>query len=171
MTATQSAGIALFALWVHGAMAQPFIQPVDAPCISSPFGPRYISNHPEASGLHRGLDFPAPEGAPVWATAAGVVLKVQNKWPGGLEVLIKHNGFISIYSHLGSVSHRIILGKTPVVAGELVGYVGHTGFAFGPHLYFGIVHDGFPIDPAQVFGLPRCADQMIIASHRGQNWR
>jgi len=108
---------------------------------------------------------------PVWATAAGTVFKVQNKWPGGLEVLIKHNGFVSIYSHLGSVSNRITRGKTPVAAGELVGYVGHTGFAFGPHLYFGIVHDGFPIDPAQVFGLPRCADQMTIASHRGQNWR
>ena len=59
---------------------------------------------------------------------------MQNKWPGGLEVLIKHNGFISIYSHLGSVSHRITLAKTPVAAGELVGYVGHTGLAFGPHL-------------------------------------
>ena len=121
MTGSQSAGIALFVLWVHGAMAQPFIQPVDAACISSPFGPRYFSNHPEASGLHRGLDFPAPEGAPVWATAAGTVLKVQNKWPGGLEVLIKHNGFVSIYSHLGSVSDRILRGKTPVAAGELSG--------------------------------------------------
>lgn len=171
MTATQIAGILLFALWVHGAMAQPFIRPVDAPCISSPFGTRYISSHPEASGLHRGHDFPAPEGAPVWATAAGTVLKVQNKWPGGLEVLIKHNGFISIYSHLGSVSNRIMLGKTPVAAGELVGYVGHTGFAYGPHLYFGIVHDGFPIDPAQVFGLPRCADHMTVASNRGQSWQ
>ena len=161
----------MLALWAHGATAQQLIQPVDAPCISSPFGPRYISNHPEASGLHRGLDFPAPEGAPVWATAAGTVLKVQNKWPGGLEVLIKHNGFISIYTHLDSVSTRIMLGKTPVAAGELVGYVGHTGFAFGPHLYFGIVHDGFPIDPAQLFGLPRCADQMAIASDKGRNWR
>ena len=128
MTATQRAGIALFALWVHGAMAQPFIQPVDAPCILSPFGPRYISNHPVASGLHRGLDFPVPQGAPVWATAAGTGPKVQNRWPGGLGRIIKHNGFVSIYSHLGSVSNRIIRGKTPVAAGELVGYVGHTGF-------------------------------------------
>jgi hypothetical protein len=46
---------------------------------------------------------------------------------------------------------------------------GHTGFAFGPHLYFGVVHDGFPIDPAQLFGLPGCDDYMTIASHRGQN--
>jgi murein DD-endopeptidase MepM/ murein hydrolase activator NlpD len=121
-----------------------------------------VPDHPEASGFHRSVDLPAPEGSPVWATAAGTVLRVQNRWPGGLEVLIKHTGFISIYSHLASVSNRIIAGQTPVTAGELVGYVGHTGLTFGPHLYFAIVYDGFPIDPAPVFGLPHCAGQTSI---------
>jgi murein DD-endopeptidase MepM/ murein hydrolase activator NlpD len=144
-------------LMAHGAVAQTLLKPVATTCVSSPFGNRYLAAHPEANGLHRGVDLPAPEGSPVWATAAGIVLRVQDKWPGGLEVLINHGTYISVYSHLASVSNRLIAGQTPITAGELVGYVGHTGQTYGSHLYFGIVHEGYPIDPAQVLGLPRCS--------------
>jgi murein DD-endopeptidase MepM/ murein hydrolase activator NlpD len=146
----------MLALGTQGVMAQPLMKPVDATCISSPFGPRVIPQHPEAGTFHYGVDFPAPEGSPVWATASGTVMKVQHRGIGGLEVLIKSGDMVSIYSHLASVSNRIIVGQTPVTAGELVGYVGRTGVSFGPHLYFGVLYNGIPTDPAPLLGLPRC---------------
>jgi murein DD-endopeptidase MepM/ murein hydrolase activator NlpD len=60
--------IAALAFWANSAIAQEYLlNPVDATCISSPFGPRTIRNHPEAGTFHFGLDFPVPEGSPVWA--------------------------------------------------------------------------------------------------------
>jgi murein DD-endopeptidase MepM/ murein hydrolase activator NlpD len=150
--------IAFGVLLTQHAMAQTLMVPVESTCISSPFGPRNIPGHPEAGNFHYGVDFPAPYGAPVWATEAGIVVRVQDHGVGGLEVLIRHiGGFVGVYSHLASVSNRIIAVQTPVVQGELVGYVGHTGMTFGPHLYFGVLHDGVPIDPSPMFDLPRCS--------------
>ena len=65
-------------------MAQPLMKPVDATCISSPFGPRSIPQHPEAGTFsHHGVDFPAPRrSSPVWATTSGTVMKVQHR--GGI---------------------------------------------------------------------------------------
>lgn len=143
-------------LLAHNALAQPLMKPVDATCISSPFGPRRIANHPEAGTFHYGIDLPVPYGSQVWAAASGVVKRVQNRGIGGLEVLIESQSFTIVYSHLASVSNRLIDGRTPVSAGELVGYVGHTGLTFGPHLYFGMFHDGVPIDPSPVLHLPPC---------------
>jgi murein DD-endopeptidase MepM/ murein hydrolase activator NlpD len=158
MHGIRSSGIAIIlALSAHGALAQTLMEPVDATCISSPFGPRNIVGHPEAGTFHYGIDLPVPEGTPVWAAASGTVLRVQHKGPGGLEVLLQNHGFVTVYSHLASVSNRLILDQTPVTAGELVGYVGHTGLTFGAHLYFGMLHDGVPIDPTPVLGLPRCS--------------
>jgi murein DD-endopeptidase MepM/ murein hydrolase activator NlpD len=154
--------IVLGVLFTHHAVAQGLMVPVEATCISSPFGPRTIPGHPEAGTFHYGLDFPAPYGAPVLATEAGTVVRVQDHGVGGLEVLIQHTGgFVGVYSHLASVSNRIA-ARTPVVQGELVGYVGHTGLTFGPHLYFGVLRDGVPIDPAPMFELPRCSGRSPV---------
>jgi hypothetical protein len=58
--------------------------PVRPACISSPFGPRVLPQHPFAGTYHYGVDLPAPAGAPVFATASGKVIRVQKKGPGGL---------------------------------------------------------------------------------------
>lgn len=159
----RSAITLVLALLAHNAFAQtPLMKPVDATCISSPFGPRHIVNHPEAGTFHFGIDLPVPYGSPVWAAAPGTVMKVQNHGVGGLEVLIESHSFTTVYSHLASVSNRLIDGKTPVTAGELVGYVGHTGLTFGPHLYFGMFHDGIPIDPSPVLHLPPCGTSAAL---------
>jgi murein DD-endopeptidase MepM/ murein hydrolase activator NlpD len=77
--------ITALALWANSAMAQEYLlKPVDATCISSSFGPRTIRNHPEAGTFHFGLDFPAPEGSPVWAIEAGTLVKVQQNGPESL---------------------------------------------------------------------------------------
>src|SRR4051794_30509643 len=58
--------------------SEPFLlPPVSSPCISSPFGPRILPNRPQAGTYHYGVDLPAPEGAPVKATAPGQLIRIQ----------------------------------------------------------------------------------------------
>jgi murein DD-endopeptidase MepM/ murein hydrolase activator NlpD len=108
--------------------------PINGACISSPFGPRVLPNHPFAGTHHYGVDLPAPAGAPVLATAPGKVIRVQKKGPGGLEVLVQHDGFMGIYSHLGMLAPAFAQGKRAVAAGGKLGVVGRTGVISGPHV-------------------------------------
>lgn len=123
-------------------------------CISSGFGPRTLPDHPQAGTFHNGVDLPAPEGTPVRAVASGKLLRIERGGPGGLEVLIQHDRFVSVYSHLASVAPS--LGVGVVLAGDEVGIVGHTGVSFGPHLFFALLQDGRPIDPRPFLGVPLC---------------
>jgi murein DD-endopeptidase MepM/ murein hydrolase activator NlpD len=130
--------------------------PVKHACISSPFGPRVLPQHPFAGTYHYGVDLPAPAGAPVLATAPGTVIRVQKKGPGGLEVLVQHAGFMGIYSHLGMLAPAFAQGKRAVAAGEKLGVVGRSGVISGTHLYFEMVLAGKPVDPAPYLRLPQC---------------
>jgi murein DD-endopeptidase MepM/ murein hydrolase activator NlpD len=132
------------------------LPPVSPACISSSFGPRVMPTRPMAGSYHYGVDLPAPIGAPVLATASGKVVRIQKKGPGGLEMLVQHDGFLGIYSHLGMVSPAFAEGRTTVAAGEKIGVVGNTGITSGWHLYFGMVMDGKPVDPAPFLGVPLC---------------
>ena len=60
---------------------------------------------------------------------------------------------------------KALAAKTPIAAGEFLGVVGHSGLTFGAHLYFGMLHDGFPIDPSSLFDLPRCHDTVLAGRH------
>ena len=123
-------------------------------CISSPFGPRILPDHPQAGTYHNGVDLPAPEGTPVHAVASGKLLRIEHSGPGGLEVLIQHDGFVSVYSHLAAVAPS--LGKGTIAAGEEVGIIGHTGVSFGPHLFFALLEGGRAVNPQQFLGRPLC---------------
>ena len=68
----------------------------------------------------------------------------------------QHDGFLGIYSHLGMVSPAFAEGRTAVAAGEKIGVAGNTGITSGWHLYFGMVMDGKPVDPAPFLGVPLC---------------
>jgi murein DD-endopeptidase MepM/ murein hydrolase activator NlpD len=107
--------------------------PVSPACISSAFGQRVLPNRPQAGAYRNGVDLPAPEGARVLATAPGTVIRIQNKRPGGLEMLVQHDGFVGIYSHFGMIMPAFTEGKRIVAAGEKLGLVGnsdcHVGFA------------------------------------------
>jgi murein DD-endopeptidase MepM/ murein hydrolase activator NlpD len=147
--------------WSPGATAETrhaavLVPPVSPACISSPFGPRVLANQPLAGSYHYGVDLPAPEGAPVLAAAPGTVIRVQNKGPGGLEMLVQHDGFVGIYSHFGMVMPAFTEGKFTVAAGEKLGVVGKTGITFGAHLYFEMVLAGTPVDPAPYLRVPQC---------------
>jgi murein DD-endopeptidase MepM/ murein hydrolase activator NlpD len=133
------------------------VPPVNPACISSPFGPRVLHDHPQAGTYHYGIDLPAPAGAPVLATAPGKVIRVQRKGPGGLEILVQHDGFVGIYSHLGMLTPAFAQGKTDVVAGEKLGVVGRSGLVSGTHVYFEMILAGKPVDPAPYFAVPLCS--------------
>ncbi len=136
--------------------APTLLPPVSPACISSSFGPRVLPDHPAAGSYHYGVDLPAPVGSAVLATAPGTVVRVQRKGPGGLEMLVQHDGFLGIYSHFGMIMPAFAEGKRTVAAGEKLGVVGRTGVTSGAHLFFGMVLAGRPVDPAQYLNVPFC---------------
>jgi murein DD-endopeptidase MepM/ murein hydrolase activator NlpD len=71
--------------------------------------------------------------------------------------MVQHDGFVGIYSHLGSVTPALAEGKTTVAAGEKLGVVGHSGLTYGMHLYFEMLLSGRPVDPAPYLGVPQCS--------------
>jgi murein DD-endopeptidase MepM/ murein hydrolase activator NlpD len=132
------------------------VPPVRPACISSPFGPRVLANHPQAGTYHYGVDLPAPPGASIVAIAPGKVIRIQKKGPGGLEILVQHNGFVGIYSHLGMAAPAFAQGKRTVAAAEKLGVVGRTGVTVGTHVYFEMLMAGKPVDPAPYLHMPTC---------------
>jgi murein DD-endopeptidase MepM/ murein hydrolase activator NlpD len=99
---------------------------------------------------HLGIDLAAPSGTPVRAIGSGTVQfsGVQSGFGNHLE--IDHGGgFVSAYSHLERFAPEIGAGR-PVRRGQLIGWVGQTGLATGPHLHFAIFDDGQYVDPLTI---------------------
>lgn len=142
--------------WADIAVQSMLRPPVSPACISSPFGPRVLPMHPLAGTFHNGIDLPAPAGAPVHAIASGALIRVEHRGPGGLQILVQHQGFIGIYSHLGSVAPAIAEGQRAIHAGEKLGVVGHSGVMYGMHLFFGMIVNGRAVDPARYLDLSQC---------------
>jgi murein DD-endopeptidase MepM/ murein hydrolase activator NlpD len=132
------------------------VPPVEPACVSSPFGPRILPNRPLAGTFHYGIDLPAPIGSPVTAVAPGTVIRIQRHGVGGLEILIQHDGFIGVYSHLGLIAPMLAEGARTIYGGERIGTVGRTGLTYGPHLYFGMIVNGSSVDPAPFIKVVPC---------------
>ncbi|HEY0425681.1 MAG TPA: M23 family metallopeptidase [Rhodopila sp.] len=132
------------------------VPPVASACVSSPFGPRVLVNRPLAGTFHDGIDLPAPVGSTVSAVAPGRVIRVQRHGVGGLEVLIQHEGFIGVYSHLGLIAPLLAEGGKTIYGGERIATVGRSGLTYGPHLYFGMIVDGRSVDPAPFLRVAAC---------------
>jgi murein DD-endopeptidase MepM/ murein hydrolase activator NlpD len=99
---------------------------------------------------HEGIDYAAPIGTPVWSVANGKVIYAG--WSGGFGHLIKvkhTNGYISYYGHLSRYAKGLRVGQS-VSQKQLIGYVGKTGLATGPHLDFRIQKNGRFFDPQTV---------------------
>lgn len=132
--------------------------------VTSPFGWRI---HPvfHTRLLHTGVDLGAQEGTPIYAAGDGVVEKAG--WEGGYGrfVMIKHaNGFETAYGHMSRIADITQAGAT-VRQGQIIGYVGHTGDATGPHLHFEVRINGNFVDPLSV-KLPR--DKTLPAQDQQQ---
>ncbi len=99
---------------------------------------------------HLGVDYKAPEGTPVKAAGAGRVAFVGDKSGYGRTVIIKHQGsYRTLYAHLSRYGKGIHTGKT-VTQNDVIGYVGHTGLATGPHLHYEIHRNSVAENPLTV---------------------
>lgn len=99
---------------------------------------------------HKGIDYAAPTGTPVMATADGVV--EFKGWQNGYGnmIILKHRGeYSSAYGHLSSFG-RGLQKERRIKQGEIIGYVGSTGMATGPHLHYELRVNGIQRDPSQV---------------------
>lgn len=104
---------------------------------------------------HHGVDYAAPSGTPVFSVGSGTVIaRGYQKSGGGNYVKIKHNSvYTTVYMHLQGFAKGINVGKQ-VSQGELIGYVGKTGLATGPHLDFRFYKNGQAVDPLKVESPP-----------------
>ncbi|HQV40662.1 MAG: peptidoglycan DD-metalloendopeptidase family protein [Moraxellaceae bacterium] len=120
-----------------------FIIPVRGP-YSSPFGlRRFFNNEPRAP--HAGLDIAAPAGLAVQAPADGVVAQTGDYFFNGRTVMIDHgNGLISMLCHLSKIS---VQKDQQIKRGDVIGKVGKTGRATGPHLHWTVSLNNARVDP------------------------
>lgn len=144
----------------------PMLPPVEPACVSSPFGPRVLPNRPLAGTFHNGIDLPAAVGSAVAAVAPGTVIRVQRHGIGGLEVLIQHDGFVGIYSHLGLIAPMLAEGRRAIYGGERIATVGRSGLSYGPHLYFGMIVNGRSVDPAPYIKVVPCGSSATAIQDR-----
>lgn len=146
-------------------LATPAIQPVsnkDLNRIASGYGYR-IDPIYKTVKFHAGLDFTAPQGTPIYATADGVV-KTSGFSDGGYgnHVVINHGyGYETLYGHMYRIKVR---SGTRIKRGEIIGYVGNTGKSTGPHCHYEVHKNGQKLDPVYFFYndlTPQQFDQLL----------
>jgi murein DD-endopeptidase MepM/ murein hydrolase activator NlpD len=131
----------------------PAIQPLsnkDLTRIASGFGYRADPVYKTVIKFHKGLDFTAPQGTPIYATADGTI-STSNFSAGGYgnHVIINHGyGYETLYGHM--VRIRVSQGQA-VKRGEVIGWVGSTGKSTGPHCHYEVHKNGEAIDPIYFF--------------------
>jgi murein DD-endopeptidase MepM/ murein hydrolase activator NlpD len=136
--------------------------PLKYSSITSRYGSR---RHPVLQYVraHQGVDYGAPTGTPIWAVGDGTV--TQAGWNGGCgrSVTLRHrNGLSTLYCHLSGLASAIQTGAR-VVQKQVIGFVGATGLATGPHLHYAIMRNGQYMNPLSL-QLPREAP--VAAEHR-----
>ncbi len=123
--------------------------PLDGAKISSNFGMR---KHPISgfNKMHKGVDFAAPTGTPIYAGGNGIVEYVGRNGGYGKYIRIRHNnGYKTAYAHLSNYKKGIANGVR-VNQGEVIGYVGSTGNSTGPHLHYEIIYQNKHINPLKL---------------------
>lgn len=123
--------------------------PLDGARISSNFGMR---KHPISgfNKMHKGVDFAAPTGTPIYAGGNGIVEYVGRNGGYGKYIRIRHNnGYKTAYAHLSNYKKGISKGVR-VNQGEVIGYVGSTGNSTGPHLHYEIIYQNKHINPLKL---------------------
>jgi murein DD-endopeptidase MepM/ murein hydrolase activator NlpD len=123
--------------------------PIDGARISSGYGRR---KHPILgyTKMHRGTDFAAPRGTPVYAAGDGVIERAGRKGGYGKYIRIRHNGsYKTAYAHLSGYAKKTRRGRR-VKQGQVIGYVGSTGRSTGPHLHYEVMVDGRQVNPLKI---------------------
>ena len=102
------------------------------------------------SRMHRGIDFAAPIGTPVYAAGNGRIEVIGRNSGYGNYIRIDHRGgYATAYAHLSRFAQGLQQGSA-VSQGEVIGYLGNTGLSTGPHLHYEILVDGQQVDPLGV---------------------
>ncbi|WP_248724003.1 M23 family metallopeptidase [Seonamhaeicola sp. ML3] len=132
--------------------AIPAIQPVsneDLTRMASGYGMR-TDPFTKARKMHKGMDFTAPRGTPIYASGDGKVIRADSRSSGyGKHIRIDHGfGYVSLYAHLYKYNVR---KNQKVKRGDLIGFVGSTGRSQAPHLHYEIRKDGKNINPVNFY--------------------
>ncbi len=132
--------------------AIPAIQPINNDNLTrmaSGFGWR-SDPFTKARKLHRGMDFTAPRGTPIYASGDGVVKRADNNSSGfGKHIRIDHGyGYVTLYAHLSKYN---VKRRQKVKRGDLIGFVGSTGRSEAPHLHYEVLKDGDRINPINFY--------------------
>ena len=132
--------------------AIPTIQPVkneDLTRMASGYGYR-SDPFTKARKFHKGMDFTAPRGTPVYATGNGIVKRADRRSSGyGRHIRIDHGfGYVSLYAHL--YKYAVKKGQK-VKRGDLIGFVGSTGRSQAPHLHYEIIKDKKKLNPINFY--------------------
>jgi len=118
--------------------------------------------------FHNGIDFAAPKGTEIYATADGTVKAADENIRGyGMHIKIDHgNGYETIYAHLSE--YAVYVGKK-VSRGDIIGYVGNTGKSLVSHLHYEVYYEGKPVNPVNFFFqdlMPSQFNQLVTAASR-----
>lgn len=136
----------------------PLVAPLPG-CVISPFGVKRLHNGKPTGEIHAGIDQRGAAGTPIRAVAAGVVKIVQPFNVLGGTVAIDHGqGLETVYLHMSK--SNVAVGDH-VKKGEVIGYVGSTGRANGPHLHWVVYVNGVPQNPQQWAPLRSCAATVV----------
>jgi murein DD-endopeptidase MepM/ murein hydrolase activator NlpD len=123
--------------------------PIVGAKMTSPFGMRF---HPILgyTRLHTGVDWGAPIGTPIFAAGNGTIASAGWDSGYGRRVEIQHaNGYMTTYNHMSGFARGIKPGVR-VKQGQVIGYLGETGLATGPHLHYEVLVNGHFVDPMRV---------------------
>ncbi len=123
--------------------------PVDGARLSSGFGMR---RHPVLgyNKMHKGIDFAAPTGTPIYAAGDGMIDYAGRKGGYGNYIRIRHNSNLkTAYAHMHKFAKGISTGKR-VSQGEVIGYIGTTGRSTGPHLHYEVLVNNTQVSPNRV---------------------
>lgn len=139
------------------SMRKAFLRtPVSFSRISSRFNLK--RRHPVLNTIraHRGVDYAAPTGTPIMATGAGKVVHVGNKGGYGRTVILQHGSqYSTLYAHMSRYAKGLRTGSR-VQQGDVIGYIGSSGLATGPHLHYEFLVNGTHRNPLTV-ALPDAA--------------
>lgn len=140
-----------FATWRElDSVETAFLQPAEG-VMSSPFGKKRFYNG-QARSPHSGIDIAAPTGADIHSPADGVVIETGDYFFNGNTVFIDHGqGLITMYCHMDSIGVEI---GQQLRKGDVIGQVGSTGRATGPHLHWSVSLNNTRVDPLLFMDLP-----------------
>jgi murein DD-endopeptidase MepM/ murein hydrolase activator NlpD len=126
------------------------VAPLNYSRISSTYSARRFHPILKVNRPHRGIDYAAPSGTPVWAVADGEVIHKGRAGASGRMVKIRHyNGYVSSYAHLSRFATGLTIGQA-VFQKQRIGYVGQSGLATGPHVCFRVQRNGRYVNPTSI---------------------